>query len=210
MTIHVFWDNSNIFGRASGAAADLEPNVPWIALRVYWRNLFELVSQGRDAGVKVLAGAIPPACADLWPYAENLGFDVRLLRSAEVASGRLAEQGVDELLHLAMANTLLDHPGPDTMVLLSGDGSGSEGGSSFPSQLRRALERGWSVEVYAWESGFSHKGFDPLINDFPERCRVVFLEEYYDSTTFVKEGVYYLPHTGTEIALAGRVVRPLP
>ncbi|CAO3569490.1 unnamed protein product [Mortierella alpina] len=65
-----------------------------------------------------------------------------------VANG---EQGVDELLHLKMLETLLDHE-PATMVLATGDGGDSEfGGGGFYGVIRRALDRGWQVEVVSWE-----------------------------------------------------------
>ncbi|KAF9570608.1 hypothetical protein EC968_001633 [Mortierella alpina] len=67
---------------------------------------------------------------------------------AAVANG---EQGVDELLHLKMLETLLDHE-PATMVLATGDGGDSEfGGGGFYGVIRRALDRGWQVEVVSWE-----------------------------------------------------------
>ncbi|KAG0320732.1 hypothetical protein BGZ97_012940 [Linnemannia gamsii] len=69
--------------------------------------------------------------------------------------GAQGEQGVDELLHLKMLETLLDHE-PATIVLASGDGGDSEfGGGGFYAVIKRALNRGWHVEVVSWEDQLS-------------------------------------------------------
>ncbi|KAF9116943.1 hypothetical protein BGX27_008091 [Mortierella sp. AM989] len=70
-------------------------------------------------------------------------------------AGSRGEQGVDELLHLKMLETLLDHE-PATMVLATGDGGDSEfGGGGFYGVIKRALDRGWQVEVVSWEDQLS-------------------------------------------------------
>ncbi|KAF9093417.1 hypothetical protein BGX23_003342 [Mortierella sp. AD031] len=69
--------------------------------------------------------------------------------------GARGEQGVDELLHLKMLETILDHE-PATMVLATGDGGDSEfGGGGFYGVIKRALDRGWHVEVVSWEDQLS-------------------------------------------------------
>ncbi|KAF9540835.1 hypothetical protein EC957_003698 [Mortierella hygrophila] len=69
--------------------------------------------------------------------------------------GSQGEQGVDELLHLKMLETLLDHE-PSTIVLATGDGGDSEfGGGGFYAVIKRALNRGWHVEVVSWEDQLS-------------------------------------------------------
>lgn len=65
------------------------------------------------------------------------------------------EQCVDELLHLKMLETILDHE-PAVMVLATGDGGDSEfGGEGFYGVIKRALGRGWQVEIVSWEDQLS-------------------------------------------------------
>ncbi|KAF9978868.1 hypothetical protein BGZ73_008869 [Actinomortierella ambigua] len=65
------------------------------------------------------------------------------------------EQCVDELLHLKMLETLLDCE-PGVMVLATGDGAPSEyGGGGFYDVVKRALDRGWLVEIFSWEEQLS-------------------------------------------------------
>ncbi|KAI1315605.1 hypothetical protein EDD11_000615 [Mortierella claussenii] len=75
--------------------------------------------------------------------------------TATMITSTKGEQGVDELLHLKMLETLLDHE-PAVMVLATGDGGDSEfGGGGFYAVIKRALDRGWQVEVVSWEDQLS-------------------------------------------------------
>ncbi|KAK5809750.1 hypothetical protein F5H01DRAFT_347454 [Linnemannia elongata] len=75
--------------------------------------------------------------------------------SGSNGGGSQGEQGVDELLHLKMLETLLDHE-PSTIVLATGDGGDSEfGGGGFYAVIKRALNRGWHVEIVSWEDQLS-------------------------------------------------------
>ncbi|KAI5476834.1 hypothetical protein MNV49_007130 [Pseudohyphozyma bogoriensis] len=71
------------------------------------------------------------------------------------------EQGVDELLHLKILESLLDHtPSPSSpaplLVLATGDAKNSEyNPTGFLGCVRRALERGWDVEIIAFPDGTS-------------------------------------------------------
>ena len=190
MALHIFWDSSNIWGGAQHVRELCEPDVPWCALRVYFRNLHDLVTQRREVDTKVLAGSVPPECENLWDYARELGFDTDLLRRVELFDGRHKEQGVDEILHLKMGNVILDHQLPQTMAILSGDGSVSEYGTSFPGQAKRALQNGWDVEIYSWSPGLS-PAFHPLSNDFSNRVTIIELDPHYQKLTFIKGGEYY-------------------
>lgn len=70
------------------------------------------------------------------------------------------EQGVDELLHLKMMQSLLDTPAPATMVLATGDAAEAEFSDGFHRNVVRALERGWHVEVIGWRDNMSSAWFD--------------------------------------------------
>lgn len=60
------------------------------------------------------------------------------------------EQGVDELLHLKMCQSLLDTKVPSTMVLATGDGAEAEMSDGFLAHVERALRLGWKVELITW------------------------------------------------------------
>jgi hypothetical protein len=192
MSIHIFWDNSNVWGCAQNARAIIEPEVSWVAFRVYFKNLYKLVVNGRDVITKIMAGSVPPECDSLWEYGRELGFDIDLLQRVESSAGRMQEQAVDEILHMKMANAIADFEPPQTMVLLSGDGKVSKFGTSFPGQVERALKKGWKAEIYTWENCYNKPAYQPLVDKFGSDIKIVFLEPFYRQLTFVQEKEFYL------------------
>jgi hypothetical protein len=73
------------------------------------------------------------------------------------------EQGVDELLHLKMCQSLLDTESPSTIVLATGDGAEAEMSDGFLAHVERALRKGWKVELITWRQqtngGYKRKAF---------------------------------------------------
>jgi hypothetical protein len=206
---HVFIDNSNIFGGARRAAAIIEKHIPWPAIRVHFRNLVRLIEDGQSVGTRVLAGSVPPGNDDLWQYARELQYNADLLRKVENDDGRLVEQGVDELLHLKIANVLLDSEEPEVRVLGTGDGRVSTFGTGFALQAQRALKRGWNVEVWSWREQLS-SAFQKLADQYGGKLRIHNLDRYYHLLTFVKGGKYYPPAVPKMVNVADRIVRPVP
>lgn len=213
MPLHIFWDNSNVWLGALATLPAKEPTVPQIALRVYFKNLYELVSAGRAVQTKVMGGSVPPQAEGLWEYAQQLGFDTDLLYRVDDGQGprRKREQAVDEVLHLKMANAILDCPAPQTMVLMSGDGKPSTFHTSFPEQLGRALKFGWNVEVYSWRAACS-RIYSRLEKDNPDKIKLVFFDDHYEQLTFVQGDEYYRKDASGEkifFVVPNRVVQPL-
>lgn len=189
--IHVFFDNSNIWGGAQAVRNMTEPGVPWPALRIYYKNLFTLIEGGREAITKVLGGSVPPACNALWEYAREHGYDTNLLRRVAKDDGSIVEQGVDEVLHMKIANAILDNQPPQTLVVATGDGHYSEFGTGFPSQIERALKHGWNAELWSWGLSLNEKKYQRLVDEWSGKFCVKHLDAHYLSLTFVKGGEYY-------------------
>ncbi|MFA5911715.1 MAG: NYN domain-containing protein [Vicinamibacterales bacterium] len=209
MTHHVFIDNSNIFGGAQSMSARVERHVPWPALRVHFRNLALLVEGSQQVGSRVLAGSVPPGNDDLWSYARDMKYETNLLRKIEKGDGRLGEQGVDELLHLKVANLLLDSAEAQALVLVTGDGRVSQFGTGFALQAERALKRGWQVEIWSWKSALS-PAFGKLSTAYGAKIRIHDFDKFFKSVTFVKGGYYGPPAVAKIVNLAGRIVAQLP
>lgn len=188
---HVFIDNSNIWGGAQRAAKTREPHVPYRAIRVYFRHLVTLVerAQERPVTTRILGGSVPPGNDDLWGYARDLKYNTDLLRRVEADDGRLIEQAVDEVIHLKIANTVLDHDVAQTLVIVTGDGKLSSFDTSFPAQAERALRRGWNVEVWSWKDQLS--GAWSHLNLHKGTLTIRHLDPYYESVTFVEGGTYW-------------------
>jgi hypothetical protein len=187
MATHIFVDNANIFGGAQRAAKEIEPRVPWHTIRVDFRNFFKLLEHGHEEiRTRVLGGSVPPGNDELWEYARKSGYNTDLLKRVDSDDGRLVEQGVDELLHLKIANVLLDHSSPQTLVLGTGDGSRSTFGTSFRDQVVRALRLKWNVRVYSWKAQLSRKLRDLDCDTVDMKLHE--LDNHYYSLTFTTEG----------------------
>ncbi|PKY07360.1 hypothetical protein P168DRAFT_302305 [Aspergillus campestris IBT 28561] len=63
---------------------------------------------------------------------------------------RWVEQGVDEILHLKILESLLDTDDPATIVLATGDAAEAEFSGGFMKMVERALRRGWNVELVSF------------------------------------------------------------
>lgn len=207
MTRHIFIDNSNIFGGAQRAAETCEPGIPTIAVRLYFRNLATLLEHGDIAVTKILAGSIPPGNDALWDHARNAGYNTDLLHRVEATGGRLIEQGVDEVLHLKIANAILDYPAPQTLVIASGDGRTSNFNTGFTAQAERALKHGWKVEVWSWADQLSG-AFSRLAQRHNGLMTVHRLDPYYRALTFINPSTYDVK--GSKVNLGARIVGKLP
>jgi hypothetical protein len=203
---HIFIDNSNIFQGARRAAEIHEPGVVKQAVRLYYQNFFRLVEAGTSPVTRVLGGSGPAGNEDLWNYARQAGYDTDLLRRVEKLDGSLGEQGVDEVLHLKIANALLDHEPPQRLVVCTGDARDSDFGTSFKSQIQRALKRGWEVRVWSWRDQLSGR-FQQLVERSRGRLTISFLDPYYREITFVQAGEYAVD--GARVQVQGRIVLPL-
>jgi hypothetical protein len=73
------------------------------------------------------------------------------------------------------------HP-PETLVLLSGDGSGFEDGTGFFADAKRLHSTGWQIEVLSWRDSCKR-----VMREWAEQNGVfVPLDDFYGSVTFLE------------------------
>jgi hypothetical protein len=149
MGINIFWDNSNIWLVGRGVCEKREPNDEQ-AFRIHFAHLFEFAANGRPVDYAFLGGSEPPENDALWKRFTDLGVRVERQERGALSGGEVA---VDESLQLAIANRILDSDLPETLVLLTGDGSGYGDGKGFIKQLERAQKHDWKIEVISWDAG---------------------------------------------------------
>jgi hypothetical protein len=203
---HFFVDNSNLIGGAQRTAQLFEPTTPWFCIRVDWRNFFELLEGQHLPVTRVFAGSLPPGNEELWEHARRYGYNTDLLHRIERDDGRLAEQGVDELLHLKIANALLDYDAPQKLVLVTVDGNPSEFNTSFLTQVKRAIKLDWDVEIWSWKSQLSGK-FARLPQQRAGQLTIHELDPFYMRITFVK--ALECNYIGTDVPVRSRRARSL-
>lgn len=91
------------------------------------------------------------------------------------------EQGVDEILHLKMCQSILDTDEPSTMVLATGDGAVAEMSDGFLAHVERALKKGWKVELISWakqtNGGYKNRKFRAK---WGEQFQIIELDEFLE------------------------------
>lgn len=100
---------------------------------------------------------------------------------------RWVEQGVDEILHLKILESLLDTDEPTTIVLATGDAAEAEYSGGFMRMVERALQRSWTVELVSFSqvtsNAYRRKDFR---TKWGNRFRMIelddYVEELFDST----------------------------
>ena len=97
----------------------------------------------------------------------------------QYAPARLIEQGVDEILHLKMMESVVDAEQPGTMVLATGDAAQAEYSQGFMAMAERALKKGWSIELVSWSKNISMMYTKrEWAGAWGQRFRVVYLDDY--------------------------------
>lgn len=74
---------------------------------------------------------------------------------ASFAAEKWVEQGVDEILHLKILESVVDAEQPSTIVLATGDAAEAEYSDGFMAMVERALKKGWKVELLSWSKNIS-------------------------------------------------------
>ena len=98
---------------------------------------------------------------------------------AQFAPEKWVEQGVDEILHLKMMESVVDATEPSTMVLATGDAAEAEFSGGFMRMVERALGKGWKVELACWKHNMSaaYRSHE-FRHQWGARFRVVELDDF--------------------------------
>ena len=91
----------------------------------------------------------------------------------------VAEQAVDEILHMKLLESLVDTQEPTTIVLASGDAAEAEYSGGFLKNVERALTKGWKVELVAWSSGLSRDyQSKEFLRRWKDRFSIILLDDF--------------------------------
>jgi hypothetical protein len=164
------------------------------------------LERGRPAAKRVLVGSdrIPEV-----KEAEMLGYETNILERVHKAKLRTprqlrfqnmnghglsngfgvrgfmeegwVEQGVDEILHLKILESLVDTEEPATIVLATGDAAEAEYSGGFLEMVERALRRGWTVELLSFSintsRAYARKRFR---SKWGSRFKIIHLDKYIE------------------------------
>jgi hypothetical protein len=120
----------------------------------------------------------PPQVADM-PTSGDESTEDQIVTSFVTRNG---EQGVDEILHLNMMNSILDCiEEPATMILATGDAAQAEFSEGFLEYATRALEKGWNLELVTWKKTISSAWMNPAFRkQYGRRFRIIYLDDFLD------------------------------
>lgn len=149
--VHLFVDDQNLFwGMVNDEAGH--------SFRIDFGELAEEVAkdgkrQMRAVRSAYIAGVIPDDDS-FWQIATNKGWEVR--RGFLGSNGRSKQD--DAYLITDITSTLFEQQGPSTIVLVAGD-------ADYVPPLKKALEKGWRVEVVFTDKGLS-TALHPVVHEF--------------------------------------------
>lgn len=97
----------------------------------------------------------------------------------QYAPAKMVEQGVDEILHLKMLESVVDCEEPSTMVLATGDAAQAEYSDGFMANAERALKKGWKVELISWSKNISSMYTRPAFRQrWGDKFQIIFLDDF--------------------------------
>jgi hypothetical protein len=149
--VHLFVDDQNLFWgivndeKGRGFRLDFGQLAITAALRPD--------GSGRGIRTSYIAGVIPDNDS-FWKVAQDQGFTVR---RGYLGSNRRSKQD-DAYLITDITSTLFEQEGPSTIVLVAGD-------ADYVPPLKKAIERGWRVEVAFTTRGIS-ASLTPWVHQF--------------------------------------------
>lgn len=178
--VHIIWDNSNIFlsGRETCARIEMKE----YGFRINFQNLIDLAADSRKIEQVFCVGSVPPPTDSVWGHIEKRTGKKPELYERGASSGK--EQAVDQALQARMLRLGYDYD-PETIILLSGDGSGDDEGVGFFADIKRLHRIGWKVEIMAWENHINKK----MKTWAKENGLFLPLDEFYGAITFIDKNV---------------------
>lgn len=100
-------------------------------------------------------------------------------KEPQYAPAKMIEQGVDEILHLKILESVVDTEEPSTMVIATGDAAQAEYSDGFMAMAERALKKGWKVELVSWSANISKMYLRSAFREnWGENFKTVFLDDF--------------------------------
>lgn len=179
--VFIFWDNSNIFISGRTVAAEREGEDAYYQFRLQFDKILQLASAGRDIEFAIAVGSVPPELRHVWNKMAQSGIQIELY---ERGTDSHKEQAVDQALQVHMLRKTIDYNGnPGTVIMLTGDGHGFLDGVGFHADLERMHNKGWDIEVLAWE-----RTCNPRLKEWAQSVgKFIPLEDYYENITFLDD-----------------------
>ncbi|GBB84282.1 hypothetical protein RclHR1_01090021 [Rhizophagus clarus] len=167
--VHVFIDNSNVEIEGKKLISKLE-KIYENQLHIDYGRLLKTVLNGRQIGDDpIFVGSRPPPNDSIWRELTSLGCRVTVFDRNAVNQ----EKEVDNELGASISDAIQEYKRPGIIALVAGDGD-------YRPELRRALLRGWSVEIWFWDHAMSQRLKWINVPYRPDlQTTIMYLDSYY-------------------------------
>lgn len=154
-------DNSNVFcGLNLG-----------IGERFDYLKFCQLTFANNATTRKILVGSTPPSSDSFWQTMQRNGFEV-----ITFARRNNVEKAVDTEIVAQGLDVLNEYPQPGRLVIMSGDGD-------MLPLVRRAVDKGWRVEIWSWRNSLSNE-----YQKVPTIAKLQYLDDIAEACVFSQWG----------------------
>lgn len=144
--------------------------------QIYFKEQ-DAIRNSKRNGVK--APATPAAAVKRSPSFGGSETTTEKEREPQYAPAKMIEQGVDEILHLKILESVVDAEEPSTMIIATGDAAQAEYSDGFMAMVLRALKKGWKVELVSWSANISKMYLRSQFREqWGENFKTVFLDDF--------------------------------
>ncbi|CAB4374633.1 unnamed protein product [Rhizophagus irregularis] len=167
--VFVFIDNTNVCEQGKKLVMWSE-NISKEDIYIDYGRLVNFVLNGRKLGDDPVIAGSPPYMDDtLYEYLKENGFKARKF----FRNGAGQEKEVDGEVCGSIADVMERYKRPGTIILLGGDGD-------YGPRIRRALLKGWTVEIWFWKIGMAPRIKDIDLPGYPELKTIyIDIDPYY-------------------------------
>lgn len=193
--VHIVWDNSNIFWAGKRLCERIEGSSD--AFNIHCEKLLKLAAAGRPIEQVYFVGDEPSPPESFFDKIANQTGRAPEVYRRGVPTGR--KQAFYKAIYTKLLMLWYALIAPETLVLLSGDGSTAHQRISFLSYVKRVYRFGWNVEILSWSDSLDRN----LKEWADEHALVVELDPFYAQITYIEGGRLSLP-----VDLTMRPTRP--
>lgn len=92
------------------------------------------------------------------------------------------------MLHAQIYKLILDNQSrqgnvQQHLILITGDGNSNDNRTSFPNVVSKALDNGWTVDLWTWRASLSRK-FNEIQEKYPSEMKINYLDQARSKITF--------------------------
>ena len=176
----MYLDFSNIFIGAKKASIKFEHHDVYNQVRINFHNMIDLIDNAFNVQyIRVVGTHVNPIAKFLENLEKEKGKEFKVIESPII---NRREISADEHLQIEMLHDVIDYK-PNTAIILTGDGNGTDNAIGFFEEIMRMHGIGWNIVLMAWEDNCRSD-----MREWVERNgQFVELDKHYKHLTFIQK-----------------------